>query len=64
MEYINQKIHTINGIPAGNFGEWAGITSNKWRGSIKIIRPHTTDILHNGILFLVTKMKQSVLNHA
>ena len=48
MEYINQKIYTINGVPSSQYGEWAGITSNKWRGSIKVIRPHTTDILNQG----------------
>ena len=36
---IPQYQYLINNIPAGKYGEWPGIKSNHWKGSIKIIRP-------------------------
>jgi hypothetical protein len=48
MENINQKVYAINNIPATNYGEWPGIIPNKWKGSIKIIRPHTTNLFNIG----------------
>ena len=36
-KYIPQKIYEIDGIPANKYGEWPGIHSNHWKGSIKII---------------------------
>ena len=39
---IPQYQYLINNIPAGKCGEWPGIKSNHWKGSIKIIRPIRT----------------------
>ena len=40
-EYIQipQYQYLINNIPAGKCGEWPGIKSNHWKGSIRIIKP-------------------------
>ncbi len=42
MEVVNQKQYLINEIPATSYGEWPGISSSKWKGSIRIIRPSTS----------------------
>ena len=39
MEVIKQKQLLIDGVPAGKYGEWPGIKSNKWQGSIRILKP-------------------------
>lgn len=51
MEFVvlKQKEQLIDGIPAYKYGEWPGIKSNKWQGSIKIIRPKTTNIFDGNI---------------
>jgi hypothetical protein len=49
MEVINQKEYLIEEIPAKNAGEWQGIKSNHWKGSLRIIRPQSTGILFDGI---------------
>lgn len=36
--YVPQQVYKINGEPAKTYGEWPGIKSNHWNGSIKIIR--------------------------
>jgi hypothetical protein len=41
---IPQIQYLIDGIPACKYGEWPGISSNKWKGSIKILKP--ADQLH------------------
>lgn len=41
--HIPQKQYLINNIPAGIYGEWPGIKSNHWKGSIKIIQPVLTN---------------------
>ena len=37
MDYIPQKVNYIEGIPAHLAGEWPGIKSSKWNGSIKVL---------------------------
>ena len=43
---IPQKQYLINGIPAYKYGEWPGIKSSHWNGSIRIIQP-----VENGKIF-------------
>jgi hypothetical protein len=38
-KHIPQRQYLIDNIPAGKCGEWPGIKSNFWRGSIKVIQP-------------------------
>jgi hypothetical protein len=48
-QVIPQHQYLINNIPAGKYGEWPGIKSNHWKGSIKIIKPITkTKIFDDG----------------
>jgi hypothetical protein len=49
MEVIKQHEYLIDGVPAGKVGEWAGIKSNRWKGSVKVMRPHTTGNIIDGI---------------
>lgn len=62
MQVINQKQYLVDDIPAGKCGEWPGIKSNKWGGSIKIIRPIDQDvfsgifIFNNNIIYLKMKL--------
>jgi hypothetical protein len=46
---IPQYQYLINNIPAGKYGEWPGIKSNHWKGSIRIIKPiRNTKIFDDG----------------
>ncbi len=46
---IPQYQYLINNIPAGKYGEWPGIKSNHWKGSIRIIKPiRKTKIFDDG----------------
>jgi hypothetical protein len=52
IEYkqIPQNQYLINNVPAGKYGEWPGIKSNHWRGSIRIIQPSQINrILDDGV---------------
>ena len=40
-ETVPQREYLINGQPARTYGEWPGIKSNHWKGSVRIIRPAT-----------------------
>jgi hypothetical protein len=48
MEVIKQHEYLIDGISAGKAGEWPGIKTNHWKGSLKVIRPHTSGIIFDG----------------
>jgi hypothetical protein len=48
LEVIPVKEHIIDGVPAYKYGEWPGVTSNKWKGSIKILRPVTSEKIFDG----------------
>jgi hypothetical protein len=49
MEVIKQHEYLLDGTPAGKAGEWPGIKPNHWKGSVRVIRPHTTGIIIDGI---------------
>ena len=38
-EVIPQREYLIDGHPARTYGEWPGIKSNKFSGSVRIIHP-------------------------
>lgn len=38
LQYPSQNVYLNNGIPAYKSGEWPGIKSSKWNGSLKIVR--------------------------
>ena len=40
-ETVPQRQYLIDGHPAKTYGEWPGIKSNHWEGSVRIIRPAT-----------------------
>ena len=40
-ETVPQREYLIEGQPARTYGEWPGIKSNHWKGSVRIIRPAT-----------------------
>ena len=48
MEELKVHVHTIEGIPAKAYGEWPGIASNHWKGSIKVIRPIRKEQIFQG----------------
>ena len=37
MDYIPQRINYIDGVPSYLAGEWSGLKSSKWTGSIKVL---------------------------
>lgn len=47
-QVIPQQQFFIEGIPANKYGEWSGIKSNKWKGSIRVIRPKDRENILNG----------------
>lgn len=47
-EQIPQHQYLIEGQPARTFGEWPGVKSNHWRGSIRVIRPNQTQRIFDG----------------
>jgi hypothetical protein len=48
MEELKVHVHTVDGIPAKDYGEWPGITSNHWKGSIKVLRPIRKEKIFEG----------------
>ena len=48
MQVIPQNEYLIDGLPASRCGEWPGIKSNKWQGSIRVIRSKDHKNLLNG----------------
>ena len=49
-KHIPQRQYLIDKIPAGKYGEWPGIKSNHWRGSIKIFQlPQTDRVFDDGV---------------
>jgi hypothetical protein len=56
-QVIPQKQYLIEGIPANKYGEWSGLKSNKWNGSIRVMRPKDRENLLNGKSFLLKYYK-------
>ena len=52
MEVLNQKQYPNKEISATTYGEWPGIKSSKWKGSIKIFRPSTGSD-NQGLILLI-----------
>jgi hypothetical protein len=48
LEYLPQKVNLIEGMPAYKYGEWPGIKSSKWTGSLKVYRPRTEGQIFDG----------------
>ena len=55
MEVIKQKQYLIDGVPAGKYGEWPGIKSNKWHGSIRILKPISRPNREYSIIIINTR---------
>ena len=60
IEYkqIPQRQYLIDNIPAGKYGEWPGIKSNHWRGSIKIIQPLQTNKVFDDGVYQIEKNRK------
>ena len=56
--HIPQKQYLINNIPAGKYGEWPGIKSNHWKGSIKIIQPVLTNKIFDDGKYQIEKNRK------
>ena len=59
-EYIQipQRQYLIDNIPAGKYGEWPGIKSNHWKGSIKIIQPAKTNRIFDDGVYQIEKNRK------
>ena len=59
MKEICQNQLLIDGVPAHQFGEWPGLKSSKWTGSIKILRPEDQLNMFSGKNKFLTILKRS-----
>lgn len=57
-EAVPQRVYKIDGIPAAKCGEWPGIKSNHWLGSVKVIHPKKTASIFDDNIIPVEKNRK------
>ena len=56
LVYFPQNQYMIEGFPASKYGEWPGLKSNKWKGSIRVLRPKTDEKIFDGKSYEIFKI--------